>query len=198
MTRSYVLLSMGLWTWCGCTWFIEERFDTEAEGSSAGGGGAAHEGSSVGGGGAAPIACPTPRATQDSHCPEVCDECLEDASVCVIACDAEKSCKAETVVCPPGMDCRISCDGESACQSATIACSAGYACEIECSGRNACTRASVACGEAASCALRCSDDVAVCAQTELSCGVGACSCSAGDASDPIQDCGASCACEVCQ
>lgn len=211
MCRSYAFLSITLsLTHWGCNMLIEDRFEAApSDGGSAelggaggreqlGGSGGSGQGAGSGDGGALPLSCGVPNAPTARDCPEECDACSADNSVCMFQCHEDTGCKGREIVCPAGLDCRVECAGEASCQDASVSCSTGYACEVLCSGSDGCKRLKLDCGEAASCDLSCTESPNACWHAQLQCGEGACGCSTEGGDAPVQACASSCNCEVCR
>jgi hypothetical protein len=108
-------------------------------------------------------------------CPDICDYCLDQNSVCVIDCLEPGKCPL-TVLCPSGTDCNVqcgdgSCTGGVDCRNArecAITCSGSDSCagqiqcgsercEVECSGANSCLFG-VNCSSSCACVTSCATD----------------------------------------
>ena len=132
-----------------------------------------------------------------SGCPSECTGGCA-GGVCSIACDNANACKADNIVCPPGLDCAVECMGKHACQDAAIDCPPDHACDLLCSnptGDHACERATVTCTNGP-CSVVCSGNEP-CKATEVNCGTNACNVSCVDQSAdlPTVTCGNACSCE---
>ena len=127
-------------------------------------------------------------------CPSACTGgCLN--GTCIIDCNADSACEADTINCPAGFACTVECGPTDGCKNATINCPTRYACNIECSD---CEGANVNCSSGV-CNLTCGAGSKACKNLDLACGGNTCSASCNGSTDlPLVACGGSCDCTTCQ
>ena len=115
-------------------------------------------------------------------CPDECDSCDQDNTVCIIECEEVGECLA-SVVCPSGMpcivecgdgnctggvdcrnasECEITCSGTGSC-TGQIVCGAGP-CDVDCDGFGSCS-GGVNCSASCACVTSCSDDACTAAHS---------------------------------
>ena len=73
-----------------------------------------------------------------AECPASCNAGCLPGGECIIACDDERSCEEEDLVCPAGRDCFVLCEGERSCEEANLLCDENSRCELTCSGERSC------------------------------------------------------------
>ena len=144
------------------------------------------------GGGPADAGNPVPDA---ATCPDICDSCELETSICQIDCSGNLCPEGTDVACPEGWTCSIACTGSNACRHGAVTCVGD--CEITCEGSKACERTPVTCS-GPSCAVQCLGKDA-CRHEPVNCNATTCdlTCDGNNACDDSvccsgDDCGDSC------